>query len=339
MPISGGKQQGLQAVSDSRGVIAALAIDQRSALRKLFSAATGMEPQQIPRETLETFKQAVSRVLTPFASAILLDPEIGLPATAERAKNAGLLLAYEQTGYDQAVPGRLPRLLDGWSTRKLLAAGANGIKTLLYYSPFSPAAINQQKFEWVEGVGAACADADVPYFLELVPYHDELDEKTREFAALKADIVIGGIEEFSKPQYQVDVLKLGVPINMAFLSGPGRESSNAVYTRDEAKKHFQRASAAAGKPFIYLSQGVSNELFIETLQLAIEAGSRFSGVLCGRATWKDGVAIYASAGMPALENWLATTGVENIQRINAVLGAATPWFRYHDAPLKTPVSG
>ena len=339
MASGGGKEKGLRAVADQRGVIAALAIDQRDALRKLFSAATGNEPGAIPRETMEEFKQAVSRVLTPFASAILLDPEIGLPAAAVRSKNAGLLLAYEVSGFDKNVPGRLPRILDGWTVARLVEAGADGVKTLLYYSPSSLAEMNEKKFEWVERVGAECVAADVPYFLELVPYHDEVDEKTRDFAVLKPEIVTGGIEEFCKARYQVDVLKVGVPVNMAFVEGSGANGGEVAYTRDEAKQRFKKASDAAKKPFIYLSQGVSNELFIETLQLAIEAGSRFSGVLCGRATWKDGVKIFATSGMAALEKWLATTGVENIQRINSVLGATTPWFERDCGTAQKNVGG
>jgi tagatose-1,6-bisphosphate aldolase len=61
---------------------------------------------------LEEFKTAVTRVLTPYASAILLDPEYGLPAAKAARKNAGLLLAYENSGYDNTQPGRLPDLLD-----------------------------------------------------------------------------------------------------------------------------------------------------------------------------------------------------------------------------------
>jgi len=45
---------------------------------------------------MEEFKTLVTEVLTPHASAILLDPEWGLPASKRRAKNAGLLLAYEK---------------------------------------------------------------------------------------------------------------------------------------------------------------------------------------------------------------------------------------------------
>jgi len=78
-------------------------------------------------------------------------------------------------------------------------------------------------------------------------------------------------------------------------------------------------------PFIYLSAGVSNPVFIETLELAGESGVAFNGVLCGRATWKDGIRIYAVEGADAFRKWLETTGVENIQNVNRALSAATPW--------------
>ena len=60
---------------------------------------------------MSEFKIAVTKVLTPHASAILLDPEYGLPASKARSSNAGLLLAYELSGYDNTQPGRLPDLL------------------------------------------------------------------------------------------------------------------------------------------------------------------------------------------------------------------------------------
>jgi tagatose 1,6-diphosphate aldolase len=66
------------------------------------------------------------------------------------------------------------------------------------------------------------------------------------------------------------------------------------------------------KPFIYLSAGVSNPVFIETLELAGESGTKFNGVLCGRATWKDGIAIYAKQGATPSASGSKPTGVENI---------------------------
>jgi tagatose 1,6-diphosphate aldolase len=66
---------------------------------------------------------------------------------------------------------------------------------------------------------------------------------------------------------------------------------------------------------------------VESLTMAKEAGTDFSGVLCGRATWKDGMPIYATKGVKALEDWLSTEGVKNINAVNAALQGATPWAK------------
>ena len=126
--MTSGKQKGLERLADQRGVIAALAIDQRTALRKLFAAASGWSAEGVPTEWLVEFKEKVSKILTPHASAFLLDPEYGLPAARVRDAAAGLLLAYEVSGYDKAVPGRLPRTLEGKSAASLKADGADALK-------------------------------------------------------------------------------------------------------------------------------------------------------------------------------------------------------------------
>ncbi len=331
MKVTPGKEKGLKAVSDSRGVIAAAAMDQRGSLKSAIAKEKGVDKSAVTPQMLEDFKTTVTRVLTPYASAILLDPEYGLAASKTRSKNAGLLLAYENSGYDNTRPGRLPDLLDVWSVRRLVAAGADCIKILLYYTPFDPPAINEIKHAWVERIGAECASADVPFFLEFVGYEEGVDEKGAAFARKKPEVVTRSMEEFSKPQYAVDVLKVEVPVNMAFVAGARACKGESVYTRDDAKEHFRRAAAAAKKPFIYLSAGVSNDVFNESLELAAESGVNFSGVLCGRATWKDGIPVYAKQGAKALENWLADHGVKNIQNVNERLKAAKPWFSFYGA--------
>jgi tagatose 1,6-diphosphate aldolase len=338
MKVSAGKQKGLQAVANSRGVIAAAAMDQRGSLRSAIAQGKGIDKKAVTDQMMIEFKEAVSRILTPHASAILLDPEYGLPAAKLRAKNAGLLLAYENSGYDNTRPGRLPDLLDHFSVRRIVAAGADCVKILLYYTPFDPADINETKHAWVERIGAECAAADVPFFLEFVGYEEGADEKGIEFARKKPEVVAKSMEEFSKPQYGVDVLKVEVPVNMAFVKGTKAAKGESAYTRDEAKDHFRRAAAAAKKPFIYLSAGVSNDVFNETLELAAEAGTNFSGVLCGRATWKDGIPIYAKQGLKALEDWLSDQGVKNIENVNARLTAAKPWFAFYGATSAAALS-
>ena len=324
--LSSGKQKGLQAVADSRGIIAALAIDQRGALQALFARAMGVTGADVPGENLSQFKEAVSSVLTPHASAILLDPEYGLPAAAKRATNAGLLLAYEQTGYDKNVPGRLPRLLDQWSVQRLVEAGANAVKLLLYYSSRSSAEVNEFKYAFVEKVGAECATSDAPFFLELVSYAESMDEKSIEFARIKHEVVAAGMSEFSKPRYRVDVLKVGMPVNLSFVEGSPSSDGAILHSREQAKQYFLSAAAGASIAFIYLSEGVSNDAFRFGLELAVEAGVGFSGVLCGRATWKDGVEIFVKQGPHALQDWLGREGVRNIENVNECLASAKPWF-------------
>jgi tagatose 1,6-diphosphate aldolase len=329
MKLSEGKRKGLEKVSDSRGVIAAAAMDQRGSLRSAIAKDKGIDKKAVTQEMMEEFKVVVSRVLTPHASAILLDPEYGLPAARQRAKNAGLLLAYENSGYDNTRPGRLPDLLDHYSVHRLVADGADCIKILLYYTPFDPQEINDTKQAWVERIGGECVAADVPFFLELVGYEEGVDEKGPVFAKKKPECVIRSMEEFSKPQYSVDVLKVEVPVTMAFVKSTQACKGESVYTRDEAKDHFRKAAAAAKRPFIYLSAGVSNETFTETLELAAESGVNFSGVLCGRATWKDAIPVYGKYGAKALEDWLNDQGVKNINNVNSRLAAAKPWFSFY----------
>ena len=211
MKITAGKLTGMKAVSDQRGVIAAAAMDQRGSLQKALSKERG---SAVGAKDLEEFKTLVTEVLTPHASAILLDPEWGIPASRRRAKNAGLLMAYEKTGYDKTGPGRLPDLLDDWSVRRLKEAGADCIKILLYYSTEDPKDVNEKKHAWVERIGDECRGNDIPFFLEFVGYEEGADEKGPEYAKKKPEIVTGSMREFTKDRYGVDVMKVEVPVNM-----------------------------------------------------------------------------------------------------------------------------
>ena len=318
-----GKLAGLKAVSNKHGVIAAAAMDQRGSLQKSLAKEKGVA--DVPPEALEEFKTLVTSVLTKHASAILLDPEFGLPATHHR-NGKGLLLAYEKTGYDSNTAGRLPDLLNHWSVQRLKEAGADCIKILLYYSPYETSDINDQKHAFIERIGDECLAHDIPFFLEFVGYdvHGK-GEKTLDYAQKKPLIVSGSMAEFGKTKYNVDVLKVEVPVEMGFVKGTKAFKGEAAYTREEALQHFRDAAATTHKPFIYLSAGVSNAVFIETLGLAAESGTSFNGVLCGRATWADGVPVYAKQGAKAFEDWLNDQGTINISNVNKALESAHSW--------------
>jgi len=335
MTLPEGKLKRMKALSNERGVIAAAAMDQRGSLQKSLAAARGVDMKQITPEIMSEFKVAVSKVLTPHASAILLDPEFGLDAARARAKNAGLLLAYELSGYDNTHPGRLPDLLPHVSVKRIVDYGADAVKILIYYTPTEESSINDIKHAFIERVGSECETYEIPFFLEFVGYDPKGgDEKGVEFAKSKPEIVKRSMEEFSKPQYKVDVLKVEVPINADYVEGSSVYKGQKAYTRDEALKHFRDAAAIAAKPFIYLSAGVSNAQFTESLKMAAEAGTDYSGVLCGRATWKEGIPVYAKQGVKALEEWLQREGVRNINAVNDAIKPATPW--YHKMGIAVP---
>jgi len=334
MRLSEGKTRRMKALANNAGVIAAAAMDQRGSLQKSLAAARGIDKKLVTDDMMSEFKVAVSKVLTPHASAILLDPEWGLPAAKARAKNAGLLLAYEASGYDNTQPGRLPDLLPHVSAKRIADWGADAVKILIYYTPFEDAKVNDIKHAFIERVGAECVTNDIPFFLEFVGYDPQGgDEKGPEYAKRKPEIVIGSMKEFSKPQYFVDVLKVEVPINAEYVEGSSVFKGTKVYTRSEALDHFRKAAAVASKPFIYLSAGVSNAQFTESLHMAAEAGTDFSGVLCGRATWKEGIPVYAKQGVQALEDWLSKDGVKNINAVNDAIKAAKPWYAKVEAPV------
>jgi len=329
MTMTPGKLAGMKAVSDGRGVIAAAAMDQRGSLKKALAKESGRD---VSDAMMEEFKALVTEVLTPHASAILLDPEWGIGPSKRRSKNAGLLLAYEKTGYDAATPGRLPDLLDHWSVRRLKEAGADCLKILLYYTPFDPKSINEFKHAWVERIGDECRANDLPFFLEFVGYEEGADEKGLAYAKKKPDVVTGAMREFTKDRYGVDVMKVEIPVNMQFVEGASSNKTGQVaYTREEAKQAFLAAASASTKPFIYLSAGVSNAEFTEGLALAAESGVRYSGVLCGRATWKEGIPVFAKDGPAAFRAWLQSKGVENINNVNDAIRPASPWFAAYGA--------
>ncbi|HDP2349546.1 TPA: tagatose-bisphosphate aldolase [Staphylococcus aureus] len=322
MSKSNQKIASIEQLSNNEGIISALAFDQRDALKRMMAKHQTEEPTVAQ---IEQLKVLVAEELTQYASSILLDPEYGLPASDARNKDCGLLLAYEKTGYDVNAKGRLPDCLVEWSAKRLKEQGANAVKFLLYYDVDDAEEINIQKKAYIERIGSECVAEDIPFFLEVLTYDDNIpDNGSVEFAKVKPRKVNEAMKLFSEPRFNVDVLKVEVPVNMKYVEGFAE--GEVVYTKEEAAQHFKDQDAATHLPYIYLSAGVSAELFQETLKFAHEAGAKFNGVLCGRATWSGAVQVYIEQGEDAAREWLRTTGFKNIDDLNKVLkDTATSW--------------
>nr|BBH95976.1 tagatose 1,6-diphosphate aldolase [Thermogemmatispora argillosa] len=331
------KRSRLQACSDEHGIIIALAVDHRANLAQALAAARGSQ-EVASASDLRTFKRLVTQVLTPYASAVLLDPEYGLEALTLRHPGTGVILAYERSGY--SANGRIlpPEVIPHYSVRRLVEAGAQAVKVLLYYNPFDNPQVNSVKQAYVERIGAECQALEVPFFLEPLVYPgEELAGETAEldFARLKPTYVARTVAEFGQPRYGVDVLKIEWPVVPTYIAGlHSCEAPTPAYSREEAIEQLRMVGMATTKPLVYLSAGYSSATVCELLELTAEAGVPFCGVVCGRALWQEGIAIYAQEGAAALERWLAREGVAAIQAIARVLRrCATPWWQLSTSSL------
>ena len=319
-----GKQKGLEAISDENGIVLATAMDQRGSLGKMIQSYNDSITYD---EGVSKFKEGVSEVLGNKSSSFLLDPEYGWDAAKKLNQDIGLIMAYEKTGYDASEKGRLPNLVDFYAVQDLVEAGADAIKLLVYYDIDEAEKYNDMKKTFTKRVGDECKQNDVLFILEPVSYSAAgLDSKGTEFAKRKPAIVAYFMEEFSKDMYGVDLLKVEVPVSIYHIEGHSQyENDEPVYSKEEAAAYYRQCSEKSRLPFIYLSGGVTNEQFIDTLHFAKDAGSTFNGCLCGRAIWKDGVRPFAEEGEESYINWLETTGIKNLENVReAVRETATP---------------
>lgn len=161
--------------------------------------------------------------------------------------------------------------------------------------------------------------------VDILSYDEKIEDNSSiEFARVKPRKVNEAMRVFSDERFGIDVLKVEVPVNMNFVEGFG--NGEVAYTKEEAAQYFQNQEASTHLPYIYLSAGVSAQLFQDTLVFASESGAKFNGVLCGRATWAGSVKIFIEEGEEAARQWLRTVGSENIESLNRVLEtSATSW--------------
>ncbi|GAK48089.1 tagatose-1,6-bisphosphate aldolase [Secundilactobacillus oryzae JCM 18671] len=326
--LSRGKFEKMSRLATDSGIINALAIDQRGSIVKMLKAGTERNGKVFDMELVYDFKRLVSQQLSAEASAMLIDEEMGFKGIEAKDPATGLIVSYEQTGYNVDTPGRLPKLIENQSAHMMVEKGADALKVLLYFNPNDSDDIQAVKKAFVQRYGTEAAAADIPIFLEIITYDDQIGgSKSREFAAAKPELVLRSIKEFTKPEYHVDVLKLEMPFNPDYVEGMTDAEVEPVYTEAEAKGYLHQMKELVTRPYIFLSAGVPTPVFQKELQLAAEADSGFSGVLSGRATWIEGIDVYLNKGEAGLINWLDTKGKQNVRDLATILEqGAKPWY-------------
>ena len=304
MTLSIGKRRGLVQCSTNRGLIAALALDHRGNLRR---ALNQDNPDAVSYNEMVDFKVQVIKALSPFSSAVLVDPEIGAhPVVAQDALSGstGLMVAVEATGYTGDPNARRSQVLPGWGVDKIRRMGASAVKLLVYYHPEADLARHQE--ELVEQVASDCDRYDLPLFLE--PLSFPLDPQVKKLPPDELRQVVIETARRLTP-LGVDILKAEFPVDVK------AQPDEAVWMQA-----CQELSQASVVPWTLLSAGVSYDTYLQQVSVACRAGA--SGILAGRAVWQEAADL---KGDQRLE-FLRTTAVERMQRLTALCDAlGRPW--------------
>ncbi|MBI4280351.1 MAG: tagatose 1,6-diphosphate aldolase [Armatimonadetes bacterium] len=332
MELSAGKLINLARLADGAGRFFMLAVDQRGSLRQMLARAAGRPPAEVSGADMAAVKARLTRVLAPHATAVLTDPIYGFPYSATLVPgHVGLLLAVEEAYDEQEGSGeRRTRLLDGWSVQKVKRAGGNAVKLILYYHPDASAQTRRHQQEVARSAGDACAAEDLPYLLEVVIYPlggQKADDP--DYARARPDLTLRTVQEFSRHEYRVDLLKLEFPADLRYtreFSGGAFDGRTRppVYDLSAVRVACRHLDEAAAAPWVVLSAGVGIAEFLVQAEIACAAGA--SGFLCGRAIWQDALGAYPD--MAEVEARLAADGVHNLERSKAAAGRAVAWHTH-----------
>ncbi|MEO6407405.1 MAG: tagatose 1,6-diphosphate aldolase [Burkholderiaceae bacterium] len=317
MKLSAGKLWGMRRLADQGGRWKMIAIDQRTPL--MGPIAKKRDAAEAPYADLAAVKSAVTRHLSPHASAMLMDPNFAYPRCAgEMSPAIGLCLSLEHHVTDETAHGRLSTAIPSWSVQQIRRIGADAVKLLAWYRPDAAPSVCAQQQEWVRRIGAECRAHDIVLLLELLVYPLPSDQEGW-LAANRARLVQESMRDFADPGFGVDIYKLEPPAVLHGVPDPDGPQAGAV----------QRAYDALGtlttRPWVLLSAGAGPADFQRSLTFAYRAGA--SGYLCGRAIWQQ--AFERFPDLPAMERELAGAAVRYVQQINALTDRlAVPWQRH-----------
>ncbi|MEM6463452.1 MAG: tagatose 1,6-diphosphate aldolase [Pseudomonadota bacterium] len=291
-----------------------VAVDQGSGLKAAIAEARGLDSHE---SDLFTFKKAVVECLSPEATVVLVDAEYGRELLPYFDPACEKLLAYEADVYHIKTDERITELPKNLTIADYATLGVRRLKFFLYYAPRSSPQTNNKKHALVRQIGVECATHGIEFLFEPIVYDDNIrDPSSLEFANLKPELVMEATRTFSDPAFRIDVLKVEIPVNLAFVAGFG----TGEFSKDQVLEAFRYTAAVAnGIPLVYMSAGVSFDWFEESLALAREAGVDAAGFMCGRAIWSDAIIEFGEGGESRLVDWLSGEGRSRLNRLKAAL--------------------
>ena len=286
-----------------------IAIDAGSGLKQAIKDARKAFYQE---NDLETFKKLIITSLGQYATTILIDSEFGPHLISRYPKQCSPMMAFEADVYHISDEDRITKLPDNIKVSDFSRLGYKVLKFFMYYAPNDNIEINEQKQKIIENIGKECVKNNISFLMEPLVYDPIKRPGSLDYAYLKPQLVENATKTFSNPKFNINYLKVEVPVDLSFVEGFG----DPIIKQKEAIKFFKDASiAASGIPLLYLSAGVSFEWFKASLNMAIKAEVDCSGFMCGRAIWSEAIKVFGEQGEEGLKSWLNTTGQNRLNEL------------------------
>ena len=261
---------------------------------------------------LKTFKKSIISSLGDYASTVLIDSNFGPSLISSFPKKCLPMMAFEADVYHISDKDRITKLPDNISISDFSKIGYKVLKFFMYYAPNDDSEINNQKQKIIENIGKECVANNISFLMEPLVYDPFKKPGSLDYAFLKPKLVEQATKIFSHPKFNINILKVEVPVDLSFVEGFG----DPIMKQSDAIKCFKEASKAAGDiPLLYLSAGVSFEWFKASISMAIEAEVNCSGFMCGRAIWSEAINIFGEKGESGLNDWLKTIGKNRLQEL------------------------
>lgn len=285
------ERRGYQQICGENGFMMVVACDQRGGMRKVL-ADTPEAQKAISIDILGQTKADITTYLANKATCVLLDATCAVPGVVDDgvlARDTGLLIGLDDSGWDIDENGyRKSIMTPGITARRVRELGGTGAKLMVYLRPDLPEA-NTYNAQVIRDVIRDFAQEDVFLVVEILTYQVD-DESDADYKAAFPDLIVGctrmAMELGSK------VLKMPYP--------------------GTAKACAQITKLCDGAPWAVLSAGVDHETFVGQVATAMENGA--SGVIAGRALWKDCISLDRSVTANKLET-VASARLREIQTI------------------------
>lgn len=270
------------------GGFAMLAVDQREALRDMMSRARSI---QIRDADMTEFKVAAARALTPYASAILADPEFAWDAIVDQdavAPSCALIAAADHfvAGAGEFVrEASFDRTLDYAAITK---QGASALKLLVLWREDQDA---QKRIDEVTAFVDACRSLGVVSIIEPV--------SRGRWDGAPSDVEAGVLAAARElGDLGADIYKAEVPFKAA-------ESDERVFDA------CRELTDIINGPWVVLSSGVDADRFPDAVGIACRAGA--SGFLAGRAVWASVL------GADDVDDDLRAISIPRLERLGTIV--------------------